>query len=76
MLQEHVVSQFRKRTISQAMPHEEEPKQVSESEPEEESKEEPVGDAEGANSDTNSGETVPYSIANEEDTSSEKELDP
>ncbi|KAI3786593.1 hypothetical protein L1987_40388 [Smallanthus sonchifolius] len=40
----------------------EEPDQVSESVPEEESEEEPVGDAEGAYSDTNSGETVPYSL--------------
>ncbi|KAI3816679.1 hypothetical protein L1987_16382 [Smallanthus sonchifolius] len=53
-----------------AMPHEEEPEQVSESEPEEESEEEPVGDAEGANSDTDSGETVSYSIAYGEDTNS------
>ncbi|KAI3814405.1 hypothetical protein L1987_19160 [Smallanthus sonchifolius] len=55
-----------------AMPHEEDPEQVSESEPEEESEEEPVGDAEGANSKTDSGETVPYSIAYGEDTSSEE----
>ncbi|KAI3813068.1 hypothetical protein L1987_17784 [Smallanthus sonchifolius] len=55
-----------------AMPHEEEPEQVSESEPEEELEEEPVGDAEGANSDTDSGETVSYSIAYGEDTSSEE----
>ncbi|KAI3827750.1 hypothetical protein L1987_01833 [Smallanthus sonchifolius] len=53
-----------------AMPHEEDPEQVSESELEEESEEEPVGDAEGANSDTDSGETVSYSIAYGEDTSS------
>ncbi|KAI3805379.1 hypothetical protein L1987_27713 [Smallanthus sonchifolius] len=55
-----------------AMPHEEEPEQVSESEPEEELEEEPVGDMEGANSNTDSGETMPYSIAHEEDTSSEE----
>ncbi|KAI3821474.1 hypothetical protein L1987_09042 [Smallanthus sonchifolius] len=54
------------------MPHEEEPEQVSESEPEEGSEEELVGDAEGANSDTDSGETVPYSIAYGEDTSNEE----
>ncbi|KAI3821439.1 hypothetical protein L1987_09007 [Smallanthus sonchifolius] len=50
----------------------EEPDQVSESKPEEESKEEPVGDAEGANSDTDSGETVTYSAMHREDTSSEE----
>ncbi|KAI3775932.1 hypothetical protein L1987_45692 [Smallanthus sonchifolius] len=55
-----------------AMPHEEEPDQVSESEPKEESEEELVGDAEGANSDTDLGETVPYSITHGEDTSSEE----
>ncbi|KAI3813919.1 hypothetical protein L1987_18654 [Smallanthus sonchifolius] len=54
------------------MPHEEEPEKVSESEPEEELEEEPVGNTEGANSNTDSGETVPYSIAYEEDTSSEE----
>ncbi|KAI3825264.1 hypothetical protein L1987_06745 [Smallanthus sonchifolius] len=54
------------------MPHEEEPGQVSESEPEEETEEELVGDAEGANFDTDSGETVPYSITYVEDTSSEE----
>ncbi|KAI3819487.1 hypothetical protein L1987_13326 [Smallanthus sonchifolius] len=54
------------------MPHEEEPEQVSESEPEEESEEEPVGDAKRANSDTDLGETVPYSIAYWEDTCSEE----
>ncbi|KAI3807874.1 hypothetical protein L1987_23810 [Smallanthus sonchifolius] len=54
------------------MPHEEEPEQVPKSEPEEESEEEPVGDAEGANSDTDSGETVSYSITYGEDTSSEE----
>ncbi|KAI3797670.1 hypothetical protein L1987_32931 [Smallanthus sonchifolius] len=57
-----------------AMPHEEVPEQVSESELEEESEEEPVGDAEGANSDTDSGETVPYSFAYGEDTSNEERL--
>ncbi|KAI3797664.1 hypothetical protein L1987_32925 [Smallanthus sonchifolius] len=51
-----------------AVPHEEEPEQVSESEPEEESEEEPLGDAEGANSYTDSRETVAYSIAYREDT--------
>ncbi|KAI3825382.1 hypothetical protein L1987_06865 [Smallanthus sonchifolius] len=56
------------------MPHEEEPEQVLELEPKEESKEEPMGDAEGANSDTNSGEIVPYSIAYGEDTCSEEAL--
>ncbi|KAI3664495.1 hypothetical protein L1987_89748 [Smallanthus sonchifolius] len=54
------------------MPHEEEPDKVSELEPKEESKEEPVGDAEGANSDTDLGETVSYIIAHGEDTSSEE----
>ncbi|KAI3825344.1 hypothetical protein L1987_06826 [Smallanthus sonchifolius] len=54
------------------MPHEEEPEQVSESELEEESEEEPVGDAKGANCNTDSGETVSYSIAYGEDTSSEE----
>ncbi|KAI3786548.1 hypothetical protein L1987_40306 [Smallanthus sonchifolius] len=48
------------------------PEQVSELEQEEESEEEPVGDAEGANSDTDSGETVSYSIAYGEDTSNEE----
>ncbi|KAI3784516.1 hypothetical protein L1987_43615 [Smallanthus sonchifolius] len=56
------------------MPHEEKPDQVSESEPEEESEEEPVGDAKGANSNTDSRETVSYSIAYGEDTSSEERL--
>ncbi|KAI3797663.1 hypothetical protein L1987_32924 [Smallanthus sonchifolius] len=55
-----------------AVLHEEEPEQVSESELEDESEEEPVGDAEGANSYTNSGETVAYSITYREDTSSEE----
>ncbi|KAI3825652.1 hypothetical protein L1987_07183 [Smallanthus sonchifolius] len=50
----------------------EEPDQVSESEPEEESEEEPVGGAEGANSSTDSGETVPYSVMHGENTSSEE----
>ncbi|KAI3819588.1 hypothetical protein L1987_13429 [Smallanthus sonchifolius] len=50
----------------------EEPDQVSESEHEEESKEELVGGTEGANSDTNSGESVPYSVMHGEDTSSEE----
>ncbi|KAI3797633.1 hypothetical protein L1987_32893 [Smallanthus sonchifolius] len=47
----------------------EEPDQVSESKPEEESEKEPV---EGANSDTDAGETVLYSVMHEEDTSSEE----
>ncbi|KAI3687283.1 hypothetical protein L1987_80977 [Smallanthus sonchifolius] len=46
------------------MPYEEEPDQVTESEPEEESEE--------ANSDTDSGETVPYSVIHGDDTSSEE----
>ncbi|KAI3797808.1 hypothetical protein L1987_33071 [Smallanthus sonchifolius] len=46
--------------------------EVSESKPEEESEEEPVGDAEGANSDTDSGETVSYPVIHGEDTSSEE----
>ncbi|KAI3825421.1 hypothetical protein L1987_06908 [Smallanthus sonchifolius] len=58
--------------FSPAMPHEEEPEQVSELEPEEESEEKPMGDTVGANSDTDSGETVSYSIAYGEDTTSEE----
>ncbi|KAI3784170.1 hypothetical protein L1987_43264 [Smallanthus sonchifolius] len=72
MLQEHVVSQLRKHTISPVMPHEEELDQVSKSGPEEESEEELVGDAERANSGVDSGENVRYSIAYGEDTSSEE----
>ncbi|KAI3828278.1 hypothetical protein L1987_02376 [Smallanthus sonchifolius] len=44
----------------------------SESEPEEESEEEQMGNTEGVNSDTDSGETVPYSVMNGKDTSSEE----
>ncbi|KAI3814011.1 hypothetical protein L1987_18750 [Smallanthus sonchifolius] len=50
----------------------EEPDQVSESEPEEGSEEEPVGDMEGADFDTDSGETVPWSVMHGEDTRSEE----
>ncbi|KAI3773897.1 hypothetical protein L1987_48436 [Smallanthus sonchifolius] len=50
----------------------EEPDQVSESDPEEESEEEPVGGAEGANFDTDSRETMPYSVMHGEDTSNEE----
>ncbi|KAI3773857.1 hypothetical protein L1987_48396 [Smallanthus sonchifolius] len=50
----------------------EEPDQVLYSEPEEESEEDPMGGAEVANSDTHSGETVPYSARHGEDTSSEE----
>ncbi|KAI3725283.1 hypothetical protein L1987_65066 [Smallanthus sonchifolius] len=50
----------------------EEPDQVSESKPEEESEAEPVGDVEGPNSDTNSRETVSYSVIHREETSSEE----
>ncbi|KAI3754641.1 hypothetical protein L1987_54428 [Smallanthus sonchifolius] len=61
---EHVVSQLRRCTIIPVVPYEEEPDQVTESEPEEESEE--------ANSDTDSGETVPYSVIHGDDTSSEE----
>ncbi|KAI3821531.1 hypothetical protein L1987_09099 [Smallanthus sonchifolius] len=50
----------------------EEPDQVLESEPEEESEEELVGVAEGANSDIDLGETLPYSVMHGEDTRSEE----
>ncbi|KAI3774252.1 hypothetical protein L1987_48800 [Smallanthus sonchifolius] len=69
---EHVVSQFRKRTISPSHATGGRARPSLRIGTEEESEEEPVGDTEGANSDTDSGETVTYSIAHGEDTSSEE----
>ncbi|KAI3786534.1 hypothetical protein L1987_40284 [Smallanthus sonchifolius] len=46
--------------------------QLQELEPDEESEEEQVGDAKGVHSDTDSGETVPYSVIHREDTSREE----